>query len=67
MAKAGKIITILLWIIIIISAVLIVSLMANISENQADPTMGGWINSICMAYFLLIFGAGVAILAGLFL
>ncbi|MDD4756177.1 MAG: hypothetical protein PHG29_08860 [Prolixibacteraceae bacterium] len=67
MTKAGKIITILLWIIIIISAVLVVSLMANISENQADPTMGGWINTnLFWAYILLIFGAGVAILFALF-
>jgi hypothetical protein len=67
MTKAGKIITILLWVIIIISAVLIVSLMANISENKVDPTMGGWINSnLAWAYILLIFGAGVAVLSGIF-
>jgi len=67
MTKAGKIITILLWIIILISAVLVVSLMANISENPADPAMGSWINSnLIWSYILLIFCAGVAILAALF-
>ncbi|NLO03917.1 MAG: hypothetical protein GX126_16630 [Bacteroidales bacterium] len=67
MTKAGKIITILLWIIIIISAVLIVSLMASISDNAADPAMGGWINTnLIWSYILLILGAGFALLFSVF-
>ena len=67
MEKVGKIVTILLWVLLIVSAVLIVSMMANISENEADPTMGGWINSnLIWAYILMAIGAGIAILAGLF-
>jgi hypothetical protein len=67
MNKEGKIATIVLWVIIIISAVLIVSLMANISENDADPKMGGWINiNAIWAYILLAVGAGLAIISGLF-
>jgi hypothetical protein len=67
MEKVGKIVTIILWALLIISAVLVVSLMVNISENEADPTMGGWINTnLLWAYMLIAIGAGVAILAGLF-
>lgn len=67
MVKLGRIVTIFLWVLVIISAILIVSLMANISENKADPVMGGWINSnLLWAYILLFFGVGVIILAGLF-
>lgn len=67
MEKVGKIVTILLWVLLIVSAVLIVSMMANISENEADPTMGSWINSnLVWSYVLLAIGAGIAVLAGLF-
>jgi TRAP-type C4-dicarboxylate transport system permease small subunit len=66
MNKTGKIVTILLWALIIISAILVISLMVNISDNDADPTMGGWINSnLVWAYILVIFGAGVAIFSGI--
>jgi hypothetical protein len=66
MSKTGKIVTIFLWVIIIVSAVLLVSLMANISENEQDPTMNSWINStLVWSYILILVGAGVAIIAGL--
>lgn len=67
MGKTGKIITILLWVLLIVSAVLVVSLMVNISEVETDPTMASWINSnLIWAYILVAVGAGVAVLAGLF-
>lgn len=67
MEKVGKIVTILLWVLLIVSAVLIVSMMVNISENEMDPTMGSWINSnLVWAYILLAVGAGIAVLASLF-
>ncbi len=67
MDKAGKIVTILLWVLLIISAVLVISMMVNISENEADPTMGSWINSnLIWAYVLMVIGAGIAILAGIY-
>ncbi len=66
MDKIGKIVTIVLWVLLIVSSVLIVSLMVNISENDADATMLSWINTnIIWAYILIAFGAGVAIIAGL--
>src|SRR6056297_1419799 len=67
MAKVGKFVTILLWVLLIVSAVLIVSMMVNISENEADPTMGGWINSnLVWTYILMAIGAGIALLAGIY-
>lgn len=67
MVKTGKIITILLWSLLIVSSVLVISLMVNISENEADPTMGSWINSnLIWAYILVAVGAGIAIVFGLF-
>ena len=66
MTKTNRFVTILLWVLLIISAILVVSLMANISENDQDPTMGGWINSnLIWAYILVAIGAGVAIISGL--
>ena len=67
MAKTGKIVTIVLWSLLIVSAILVVSLMVNIDEaNETDPTMLGWVNTnIVWAYILVAFGAGVAIIAGL--
>lgn len=66
MSKTGKITTIFLWALLIVSAILIVSLMVNISENDTDPTMGSWINSnLVWGYILVAIGAGVATLAGL--
>ncbi|MDF1550108.1 MAG: hypothetical protein P1P88_19945 [Bacteroidales bacterium] len=66
MEKSGKIITIILWVLLIISAVLIVSLMVNISENEQDPTMGSWINTnIIWAYILIAIAAGFALISSL--
>ncbi len=67
MGKIGKIVTIILWVLLVISAVLIISLVANISENETDAVMGGWIDTnIVWAYILIAFGAGAAVLAGLY-
>ena len=66
MGKTGKIVTIVLWALLIVSAVLIVSLMVNLSENDTDPAMNSWVNSnLIWAYILTAITAGIAILAGL--
>jgi NADH:ubiquinone oxidoreductase subunit 6 (subunit J) len=67
MDKAGKIVTIVLWVLLIVSAVLVVSLMVNIDEaNETDPTMLSWVNTnLIWAYILAVFAAAVALLAGL--
>lgn len=66
MGKSSKIATILLWVLLLVSAVLVISLVVNISENETDPQMVGWINTnLYWAYLLLFVGAGVAIIGGL--
>ncbi|MCY1721451.1 hypothetical protein OU798_13935 [Prolixibacteraceae bacterium Z1-6] len=67
MGKTGKIVTIVLWALLIVSAVLIVSLMVNINEDvDTDPAMNSWVNTnLIWAYILTAIGAGVAIFAGL--
>jgi hypothetical protein len=68
MNKTGKIVTIVLWALLIISAILIVSLVVNINaEVDSDPVMNSWVNTnLVWAYILIALGAGVAIIAGLF-
>ena len=67
MGKTAKIVTIILWALIIVSTILLVSLFVNISDVDADPTMGRWINSnLIWSYILVAVGAGVAVLSGLF-
>ena len=67
MGKTGKIVNIVLWALLIVSAILIVSLMVNINEDvDTDPAMLSWLNTnVIWAYILLIFGAGIAIIASL--
>ena len=66
MGKTGKIVTIVLWALLIVSAVLLVSLMANISDVETDSAMNSWVNTnLTWAYILVAVGAGIAILAGL--
>ncbi|MGQ7868409.1 hypothetical protein [Sunxiuqinia sp. sy24] len=65
--KLDKILSIVLWVLLAVSAVLIVSMMTNISENEADPTMGAWINSnLTWSYILLGAGALIAVVFALF-
>lgn len=67
MEKAGKIVTIVLWVLLIVSAVLVVSLMVNIDEgNKTDPSMLSWVNSnLIWAYILVAFASAVAVISGL--
>ncbi|TNF40721.1 MAG: hypothetical protein EP310_08430 [Bacteroidetes bacterium] len=67
MEKIGKIVTILLWALLIVSAILVVSLVANINDvNDQDPAMLSWINAnIVWVYILGITGAGLAVVFGL--
>lgn len=64
MEKTGKKITIVLWALVIVSVILIVSLMANINEdNDQDPAMLSWINAnLIWVYILGIIAAGLAVL-----
>lgn len=65
--KLEKVLSIVLWVLLGVSAVLIVSMMTNISENDADPTMGAWINTnLSWSYILLGIGTVVAIVFALY-
>ncbi len=63
--KLNKVLNIVLWVLFAVSVFLIISLMSNISDNKADPTMGAWINTnLVWVYILFIAGAGLALLFG---
>ncbi len=63
MEKTAKYISIFLWIIVGISAILAISFGANISSNEQDPTMLSWLNTnLIWTYILFILS--VALLVG---
>ncbi|HZH73831.1 MAG TPA: hypothetical protein VFD91_15140 [Mariniphaga sp.] len=67
MNKESKIVTIVLWVLVAVSAILVISMMSNISENDADSTMGGWIDTnLVWAYILMVAGAGIAVISDFF-
>lgn len=68
MEKIGKKVTIVLWALIIVSAVLVISLITNINDvNESDPAMLSWINAnLIWVYILGIVGAGIAVFFALF-
>jgi len=57
--KLEKVLTIVLWVLLAVSAVLIISMMTNISENDLDPTMGAWISTDLFWSYILL---GVSVL-----
>lgn len=54
-----KVLNIVLWVLLAVSAILVVSLVTNLGD-EADPTMGAWINTNLTWSYLLL-GAGVVI------
>jgi uncharacterized membrane-anchored protein len=67
MEKLGTIGTIIFGALLIVSAILFVSLVANINDvNKQDPAMLSWINvNLIWVYILGIVGAGIALFFGL--
>ncbi len=63
MEKTGKIVSIFLWVIVGITAVLAVSLGANISGNEQDPAMLSWINTN-MVWTYILFILSIILLLG---
>ena len=56
--KLDKILTIVLWVLLAVSAVLLVSMMVNLGNGDTDPTLGAWISTnLTWSYILL--GAGI--------
>ena len=61
----SKVLNIVLGVLLAVSAVLLISMMVNISDNPADPAMSSWINTnLTWSYILLIFGAAAALVFG---
>ena len=67
MEKISKIITLILWALVIVSVILVVSLMVNINNaNNSDPDMLSWINTnLIWVYILGIAGASLTVFFGL--
>ncbi|WP_163718304.1 hypothetical protein [Mangrovibacterium lignilyticum] len=64
--KSEKVLSILLWVLLAVSAILVVSLMMNLSDDKADSTMGAWINTnLTWSYLLLGAGTIVAVVFAL--
>jgi uncharacterized membrane protein YkvA (DUF1232 family) len=56
MNKTGKYVSIFMWAIVVITAILAISLIANLSDNDADPTMNNWVSiNLRWTYMLMIF------------
>ena len=56
MTKIGKYVSIFMWVIIVITAILAISLVANLSDNELDPSMNSWVSTnLTWTYVLLIF------------
>jgi len=55
MEKTAKYILIFTWIVVGISAILAISFGTNISSNEQDPTMLGWLSkNLIWTYILLV-------------
>ena len=60
--KFAKATTIVLWGLLIITVFLVISLLANLDENDLDAGMGTWINAnLYWAYILLGAAVGIAV------
>lgn len=61
--KFAKITTIMLWVFLGISIILVISLLSNLNENTSDPTMDTWVNAnLYWAYTLFGLSIGSALL-----
>jgi len=61
--KTEKLLNIVLGVIMVISAFLVISLIANISDDSTDPGMNSWLNTnLTWLYILLIITIGIVLL-----
>ncbi len=64
--KLGKALNIMLIGFLVVSAFLIISLLSNLSDNDADAVMGAWIDSnLVWCYILFGLSIAAALLLGL--
>jgi len=62
MNKTGKYVSIFMWVLVIITAILAISLIANLSDNEADPVMNSWVSTnLTWTYILMIFSVVVLV------
>jgi uncharacterized membrane protein YkvA (DUF1232 family) len=62
MSKTGKYVSIFMWVIIVITAILAISLVANLSDNELDPAMNSWVSTnLTWTYILMIFSVIVLV------
>lgn len=67
MIKTGKYVSIFMWVIIVITAILAISFIVNISDNKQDPTMNSWLSTNLMwTYILIIFSIIVMIVFAIY-
>lgn len=67
MNKTGKYVSIFMWVIIVITAILAISFVVNISENKQDPTMNSWLSTNLMwTYILIIFSIIVMVVFAIY-
>jgi hypothetical protein len=60
MAKTNKILRIIMWAIVLVSAILIVSLIANVNEDETNASMNQWIGTnLSWTYILFIAAAAI--------
>jgi len=64
--KLEKVLNILMYVLLAVSAILIVSMMMNLSDDDADATMGAWINTnLSWSYLLLAASTIIAVVFAL--
>lgn len=67
MNKTGKYVSIFMWVIIVITAILAISFVTNISDNKQDPTMNSWLSTNLMwTYILIIFSIIVMVVFAIY-
>ena len=67
MNKTNKIVTIFLWVIIAISAVLVISFATNLSEDDTNPKMLSWLGTnLYWTYILMAISAVILVGFALF-
>lgn len=64
--KIEKVLNIMMWVLVAVSAFLMISLIVNISDDDANPAMSTWLNTnLTWSYVLLIVTVALIVLFGL--
>jgi hypothetical protein len=54
MNKTGKYVSIFMWVLIVITAILAISFIANISDNELDPAMNSWLSTNLVWTYIML-------------